>query len=1275
MRRSLLLLCSFLLALTAYPHQAAHTDRADQHGFKALVFTKTAGFRHQSISAGIRAIQGLSVEHEFDADFTEDAALFTDANLATYDVVIFLNTTGDVLNEEQQQAFERFIQAGNGFVGVHSASDTEYDWPFYGGMIGAYFESHPSIQAATVNVVDREHPSTRTLPERWGRTDEWYNFRSNPRGSVHVLATLAAGSYQGSSMGADHPIAWCHAYEGGRSWYTAGGHTSATYSEPGFLDHLINGIEWAAGVIPGDCGGTVWGNFDKEVLDPNTANPMDLEVAPDGRVFFIERAGQLRIYDPGTQTTSTAGQLSVHTNNEDGLVGIALDPDFATTNWVYLFYSPAGGEPRQHVSRFTMNGRSLDRASERLLLEIPVQRDECCHTGGALEFDAAGHLYISTGDNTNPFASDGFAPIDERPGRSPWDAQKSSSNTNDLRGKVLRITPQADGTYTIPEGNLFAPGTPDTRPEIYVMGARNPFRISVDARTGWLYWGEVGPDARATRSARGPLGHDEWNQVREAGNYGWPYCLADNKPYVDYDFATSRSGGAFSCERPVNESPNNTGLTELPPARPAWIWYPYGESEVFPEITAGNGRTAMAGPVFYYDATIQNPQQLPRYYDGTVFIYEWARNWIKEVKLDAEGNLLAIQPFAPTIPLNRPISMTIGPDGAIYMLEWGTGFGGNNEDAQLIRIVYAQGQRAPVISAAATPTSGSAPLTVSFSSEGTFDPDPGDALRYAWDFEDDGTVDATEANPTHTYTENGTYTARLTVSDDGGNTATRTFEITVGNARPVIAILEPVAGGFYDWGDRIGYRLSVSDAEDGRSDDGTLDCSTVTLLPIVGHDDHGHPLEEVNGCEASFETIEGHGDDGDLVFYVVEATYTDQGGASGAAPLTARAEHILHPKRLQAEHFDQNGGVQVEATGDDLGGNLNIGFIAHDEYIAFEGVNLHNLTHITYRVASAGTGGIIEARAGSPTGPLLSTAHVAVTGGWQTYVDTSAPIEDPGGVIDLYLVFKNNPGDDGLFNVNWIDLHGLGVREAAEGTLDGLSAVYYNNADFTGRSIKRVDAVINFNWDDGPPARFLGPDSFSAQWTGFLTPPESGAYTFVTRSDDGIRVWLDGAMIIDAWTAQRFTETTSQQVQLTAGQSYPIRVEYVEDEGEAQAHLLWEGPGFTTRLVPSRVFSPDAIGTSREADRPVATALTLDAVFPNPIRQAGTISYTLSVATPVTVEVYDLLGRRVEQLVDTTQPAGTYQLDLQAGSWASGMYICRVTTPSGVRLQPFMVVR
>ncbi|MEM1127336.1 MAG: ThuA domain-containing protein, partial [Bacteroidota bacterium] len=164
MRRSLLLLCSFLLALTAYPHQAAHADRADQHGFKALVFTKTAGFRHQSISAGIRAIQGLSVEHEFDADFTEDAALFTDANLATYDVVIFLNTTGDVLNEEQQQAFERFIQAGNGFVGVHSASDTEYDWPFYGGMIGAYFESHPSIQAATVNVVDREHPSTRTLP-------------------------------------------------------------------------------------------------------------------------------------------------------------------------------------------------------------------------------------------------------------------------------------------------------------------------------------------------------------------------------------------------------------------------------------------------------------------------------------------------------------------------------------------------------------------------------------------------------------------------------------------------------------------------------------------------------------------------------------------------------------------------------------------------------------------------------------------------------------------------------------------------------------------------------------------------------------------------------------------------------------------------------------------------------------------------------------------------------------------------------------------------------
>jgi cytochrome c len=179
---------------------------------------------------------------------TEDGRSFTDATLSRFKAVVFLSTTGDVLDHNQKAAFERYIRAGGGFVGIHSASDTEYAWPWYGRLVGAYFESHPAVQQASVHVVDHEHPATRSLPEVWARTDEWYNFKTNPRGGVHVLATLDEQSYTGGTMGADHPIAWCQDFEGGRSWYTAMGHTVESYSEALFRGHLWGGIQSAVGV-------------------------------------------------------------------------------------------------------------------------------------------------------------------------------------------------------------------------------------------------------------------------------------------------------------------------------------------------------------------------------------------------------------------------------------------------------------------------------------------------------------------------------------------------------------------------------------------------------------------------------------------------------------------------------------------------------------------------------------------------------------------------------------------------------------------------------------------------------------------------------------------------------------------------------------------------------------------------------------------------------------------------------------------------------------------
>ena len=464
---------------------------------------------------------------------------------------------------------------------------------------------------------------------------------------------------------------------------------------------------------PKPSGPQVDGAFHKVILDSDrdqdgdgqpedtVVNPMEIAVAPDGRVFFIERSGLLKVWSPTTKASSVVGTLPVYTELEDGLLGIALDPNFAKNSWLYLFYSDPQTRTNatQHktgdnrISRFTLRDGTLDKGSEKILLHITTQRDQCCHSAGSLAFDGSGNLYASTGDNTHPGESDGYTPIDERPGREPWNAQKSAANANDLRGKILRIHPEPDGTITIPAGNLFPPGTPKTRPEIYVMGNRNPFRISVDKATSHLYWGEVGPDAGGPNDKRGPAGFDEINQARAAGNFGWPFFAGDNRPYHRYDFETRQTGEPWDPAHPINPSRLNTGPSELPPAQPAFIWYPYGASTRFPAVGNG-GRTACAGPVYRYDERSTSPNRLPREYDRTLFIYEWSRNWIVAVHLDEDHRIaktpegqLRMERFCPGMTFMRPMDLEIGPDGCLYVLENGSAWVGNR-DTQLVRIEH-----------------------------------------------------------------------------------------------------------------------------------------------------------------------------------------------------------------------------------------------------------------------------------------------------------------------------------------------------------------------------------------------------------------------------------------------------------------------------------------------------------------------------------------------------------------------------------------------------------
>ena len=441
-------------------------------------------------------------------------------------------------------------------------------------------------------------------------------------------------------------------------------------------------------------------DFHITVLDQNLEEPMEFDIFSDGRILFVERRGKVKIYDPSEESTRTISNLPVqyaHVDKnyehklEDGLLGVAIDPDYDSNSWVYIYYSPVGEKPKQNLSRFELDNDSLHLRTEKVMLEVPVQRDECCHSGGSLEFGPDGNLFISIGDNTNPFNSDGFAPIDERPSRLAWDVRRSSSNTNDLRGKILRIRPEDDGSYTIPEGNLFFPGRPDTRPEIYVMGCRNPFRISIDPVSKFVYWGEIGPDSREDKVGRGPMGYDEINQARSAGYFGWPLFVANNKPYNRFTFEDSVSGLLYKVAAPVNDSPNNTGLKHLPEAQPAFIWYSYGGSTTFP-LTGVGGRNAMAGPVYHYEAFRHLEGKFPKYYDGKLFIYDWMRGWVMTVTMDEKGDYVGMQRFMPSEKFHNPMDMIMWKDGALYILEYGTRWYTRNEDARLLKIEYRKGE-------------------------------------------------------------------------------------------------------------------------------------------------------------------------------------------------------------------------------------------------------------------------------------------------------------------------------------------------------------------------------------------------------------------------------------------------------------------------------------------------------------------------------------------------------------------------------------------------------
>ncbi len=582
--------------------------------------------------------------------------------------------------------------------------------------------------------------------------------------------------------------------------------------------------------------------FTKVVLTEGMDEPMEMTFLPENRVLIVERKGGVKIFDEKTGEMTLVATIPVNTKYtnkegvvreaEEGLMGVIAHPDYAKNNWIYMYYADSA-DAKHVLARWELKGNELVASSKKIVLEVPTQRQECCHTGGGMVFDQEGNLFLTVGNNTvNP--REGSSNLDERPGMENSDDQRAPGNTNDLRGKILRIHPEDDGTYTIPEGNLFPPGTDKTKPEIYTMGHRNAWRPTLDSETGFLYWGEVGPDA-SVDSIWGPRGYDEFNQAKGPGFFGWPYFIGDNFPYNRRSHSDSTYGAPYDVNKPVNESVNNTGLTELPtPVVPAMIYYPYGVSDVFPQL-GSSGRSATGGPVFRKaDFKKDAPYVFPAYYEGKWLIVDFMRGWIFAVTMDQNGDYESMERFLPNETFSSAIDMDFGPDGSLYILEYGSAWFRGNANSRLIKIEFNKGNRKPNVTATADKTSGAAPLAVNFSSEGTNDYDDydQDKLTFEWKISNGAGVDQTltEANPSFTFAEAGTYQVTLTVTDTKGEKNSASLEVVAGNEPPVVKIDFSGMNKTFFFGEKeLSYSISISDKEDGSSADGNIKAEEVAV--------------------------------------------------------------------------------------------------------------------------------------------------------------------------------------------------------------------------------------------------------------------------------------------------------------------------------------------------------------------------------------------------------------------------------------------------------------
>jgi PKD repeat protein len=1278
MRGRALGLAGLSLALLLPATASARQKAAAADPYKVLVVTSTTD---ALTTAGVDAItQAVGSAGVVTAPAPADVGgQFTPANLDSYRAVVFLNTgLASPLTDAQRGNFETYFKKGGGFVGIGSAVETDSAWSFYSDLLGTRSSGRTPAQSGTVKVFDRVHDASKNLPMYWDRTDNWYNFSSNVTGKSHVLASVVEDPFgpqpqgntldgiAGGTMGASHPISFCKDFQGGRSFYTGLGNTVASYDAT-LREHLKGAIAWAAGQSDpnySDCGATVLKNYQqvKVTSQPNINEPIGIDQLPDGRILQTARRGELRLHDPKTGVTKVIADLGstdlpttlrVYTNSEDGLYGPAVDPDFASNHWVYLYYAPqtvtnvklsdgsivtqttpntavpnyapsvSAWDPYVgyfQLSRFKFvedaNGPRLDLSSEQKILRVSNNRQECCHVAGDIDFDKHGNLWMVTGDDTpaGGINANGYGPFQDQlsdeqqtvrtnnatggtftltwngqttaplpynataaqvdaalealsnietdeiqtsggpantavvnvffrrgksrtnqplmtadgsalTGTSPTaiaamatfnngslgtayaadggliprptgDDRRSTLNTNDLRGKILRIKVQDDGSYTIPSGNLFPVGTAKTRPEIYAMGFRNPFRLEVD-ENDVAYVTDYSPDANAPQRSRGPSGVGRMEIVRKPSNYGYPLCYSSKLGYYKWEF-NEFSDGTTTVGRPLNNPPEavdcgnpaglvndsrwvrdggpgfEPGLALTPPVSDPEIWYSYRDNNattplgapcrgyydttpgpiapgsttecprLFPELFTG-GVAPHGASKYHYDPANPSATKFPPYYDNSVILGEFGQDTMREIKLDDQNRVFKINPFldcgqvagvggatsAFEFECDNPMDMMFGKDGSFYLLTYGDGFFNINLDAGVYRWDYVKGQRAPKAVIATDRTDGPAPLTVKFTGSGSSDSDPGDSIRFEWDF-GDGSPISEEANPTHTFTKAGRYTVVLSVIDSTGKKTSTSTIVTAGNTSPTVTVEAPLDGGLFSFGDLIQYKVKVTDPEDG-----AVNCNDVTVTFVLGHDTHGHAEQSSTGCTGFLQSAAEDVSHGGNVFGVISATYTDKGGPGGVPTLSTTSQVQIRQKHQEVENVVIQAGTTTANGTEGATPIVWRSSLAQGDWLQLNGpFNLSGINTIAFRYADAAAGRTagtplagIDVRQDSITGPVVATADLTSTGATGTWATTTVPIAMTGK-HELFLTFRAITGGatgGNLVNLNWAEFGGNGV--------------------------------------------------------------------------------------------------------------------------------------------------------------------------------------------------------------------------------------------------------